>query len=105
MKHISAFDCKRLADQQIITLIDVREPWEIEICSIQGSLKIPMHTINDEALSLDTRNAYVIVCKTGKRAEAVANLLERDFSFENIQILDGGITEWYKSFEPSFELY
>jgi adenylyltransferase/sulfurtransferase len=104
MKWISPEECKELVTARTVELIDVREPWEYEICNI-GHVNIPMGTITTAGSKLDKTKSYLIVCKTGRRAEAVANLLERDFGFSNISVLDGGITAWYALTDPSFELY
>lgn len=104
MNRISPTDCKQLIDSKKAQLIDIREPWEVDICSIGGEI-IPMHQIPDAACNLDKNANYIIMCKTGRRAESVANLLECDFQFHNISILDGGITAWYGAFEPTKEIY
>lgn len=104
MNHISSENCKKLIDNQEATIIDIREDWEVAICSIDG-LKIPMHQIPEKAQSLDKSKHYIIMCKTGKRAEPVANLLECECGFKHISILEGGITSWYENFDPSFEMY
>lgn len=104
MNFISSEACQQLIQANEVELIDVREPWEVEICAIGGT-KIPMHQVPEIAESMDKSKKYVIVCKTGRRAESVANLLECGHGFEHILILEGGITSWYETFEPNFEMY
>lgn len=104
MKWISAEECQELIAAENVNIIDVRESWEYEICHI-GSVHIPMAEIAGHVESLDKTGAYLIVCKTGRRAEAVANLLETDYGFSNLSVLEGGITAWYALTEPDFELY
>ncbi len=104
MNRVTPSNCKKLIDTRQAILIDIREPWEVDICSIGGEI-IPMHKIPEIACELDKNASYIIMCKTGRRAESVANLLECDFQFSNISILDGGITAWYSEFEPNNELY
>lgn len=104
MKTISVLACKEMLHAGEISIIDVREPWEVAICSIGGQA-IPMHEIPEKVSDLKQEAAYAILCKSGKRAEAVANLLESEFHFSNVTIIDGGITEWYAQFEPTFEMY
>ncbi len=104
MQKISVQDCKELLNREAVEIIDVREPWEVEICDMGGK-HIPMHEITEKVSMMQPENAYVIVCKTGRRAEAVANLLETEYGFEQIFILDGGITEWYAVERPDFEMY
>ncbi len=104
MKRISSHECQLILDNETAQLIDVRESWEVEICAIGGQF-IPMHLISSEVSNLDKQKAYIILCKTGRRAEAVANLLEAEYGFEDISILSGGITEWFAVNDPSFEMY
>ncbi len=104
MNRITSEDCKQLIQTNEAQLIDIREPWEVEICSIGGT-KIPMHRIPEVAESMDKSVYYIIVCKTGKRAESVANLLECAHGFQRVAILEGGITNWFETFEPNYEMY
>ena len=78
--------------------------WEVEICSIGGT-KIQMHKIPEVAESMDKSKYYIIMCKTGRRAESVANLLECAHGFQHVAILEGGITAWFETFEPTYEMY
>jgi len=104
MNHITSEACKQLIQNNEAELIDIREPWEIEICSIGGT-KIQMHKIPEVAESMDKSKHYIIVCKTGRRAESVANLLECAHGFQHVAILEGGITAWFETFEPTYEMY
>lgn len=103
MNRISVSDCEKLLESGSI-LIDIREPWETSICNIGGEL-IPMSSIVNELENLDKEKSYIILCKTGKRAEAVANLMITDYQFKHISILEGGITEWFAKKDADFEMY
>jgi rhodanese-related sulfurtransferase len=104
MKWISPEECKGLIEAGTVEIIDVREPWEYEICHV-GTVNIPMGTITSMVAELDKTKQFLLICKTGRRAEAVANLLERDHGFAEISIMEGGITAWYALQDPSYELY
>jgi adenylyltransferase/sulfurtransferase len=103
MNRISVSECENLLNSGSV-LIDIREPWETAICTIGGEL-IPMSTIVNDIENLDKDKKYILLCKTGKRAEAVANLMITDYQFKQISILEGGITEWFAKKEPNNELY
>lgn len=103
MNRISVSECENLLNSGSV-LIDIREPWETSICNIGGEL-IPMSTIVNELEKLDPSKPYIILCKTGKRAEAVANLMLTDYQFKLVSILEGGITEWFASKDANFEMY
>lgn len=103
MNRISVSECEKLLESGSV-LIDIREPWETTICNIGGKL-IPMSKIVNEMDNLDKNSSYIILCKTGKRAEAVANLMLTDYLFKDISILEGGITEWFANKDSGFEMY
>jgi adenylyltransferase/sulfurtransferase len=103
MNRISVSECENLLNSGSV-LIDIREPWETAICTIGGEL-IPMSTIVNDLENLDKEKSYILLCKTGKRAEAVANLMITDYQFKQISILEGGITEWFASKDANFEMY
>ena len=44
------------------------------------------------------------MCRSGKRAEAVANLLVTDFSLTNVYCLDGGILAWKEHIDNTLDL-
>ena len=104
MKYITALDLKNKLESDQVTLLDIREPYECEIVSI-GGLSIPMAEIGSRISELSADKPIVVMCRTGKRAEAVANLLESDFDFESIYVLEGGIEAWIITVDPSLELY
>jgi adenylyltransferase/sulfurtransferase len=47
----------------------------------------------------------VVMCRSGARAAAMANLLETDYSFKDIAVLDGGILGWIEVVDQSLEAY
>ena len=46
-----------------------------------------------------------VMCKTGKRSEAVANMLLTDFGMPNVGILEGGIMAWIAQVDQTLEAY
>lgn len=104
MKLISAADLKQLIESSSIELLDIREPWEHAICNIGGS-HVVMHEIPKHPFNWAPNQKVCVICKTGKRAEAAANLLHHQYPQVEFFILDGGITAWYTTFEPFYEMY
>ena len=45
------------------------------------------------------------MCRTGKRAEAVANYMECELGFSDLLILEGGIIGWIEAIDPHLEAY
>ncbi len=86
-------------------LVDVREPWEVEICSIEGSLSLPMGEIAERAGELPSRDAeLVVVCHKGMRSLQVAMWL-RSQGFAKAASMAGGIEQWAHSIEPGMARY
>jgi adenylyltransferase/sulfurtransferase len=94
MRYISAEQlAQELQKNTEIVLLDIREKYEYEVCNIH-SIHIPMHEIPQKAATLNSDARTVIVCRTGNRASAVANFLEANFGFKNIEVLEGGIVAY-----------
>ncbi|MGH7884654.1 MAG: ThiF family adenylyltransferase, partial [Thermodesulfobacteriota bacterium] len=87
-----------------ITLIDVREPHEYEICSIEGSRLIPLGELKDRIDELDPEDEIVVHCHHGSRSLKAAALL-KEKGFGNVVNLKGGIDEWAEKFDPDMARY
>lgn len=91
---ISAASLGQLLDEEAsLTLLDVRNPREIELGQIPGAQSIPLDQLSSRFGELPRQGRLVCYCQTGKRSQrAVAQLLEN--GFENVVSLDGGIEDW-----------
>ena len=85
-------------------LLDVREPWEFEICHIPESVLIPMNTIPDNLSSLDKSLPIVCICHHGVRSQQVGHFLERQ-GFDGVINLDGGIHAWACEVDSAMPTY
>lgn len=104
MQFISTSQLKEGISSGKYTVIDVREPYERAICSID-SIHIPMGEIENKYLEIATDKDIVILCKSGKRAEAVANYLEKEHNYTNLSVLTGGIIAWIEEVDTHLESY
>lgn len=87
-----------------LTLVDVREPHEHELCQIPGNLLIPLRQIPERAEELDPKALTVVHCHHGARsAQAVMYL--RQQGFEQVTNLGGGIDAWSAVIDPSVPRY
>jgi adenylyltransferase/sulfurtransferase len=85
-------------------IVDVREPFEVAICSIPGARHIPLGELPRRLNELDPASVIVVHCKSGGRsARAVALLRERGFS--RAANLTGGILRWINEIDPSLPRY
>ena len=85
-------------------LLDVREPWEINICKIDSCINIPMQTITTRFLELEDDQEIVCICHHGMRSAQVAMFLERQ-GFSKIYNLMGGVAAWAAQVDPSMPQY
>ena len=85
-------------------LLDVREPWEIEVCRIEGSLAIPMNYVAERCSSLDPDAEMVLICHHGGRSMQVALLLGRG-GFTKLHNLAGGVDAWARLVDPAMAVY
>jgi len=87
------------------TLLDVREPWELEKARIEGSKNIPMGEIPARAnQELDPEERIVVICHHGVRSLSVTNWL-RQQGFDKTRSIRGGIDGWARTVDPKIPLY
>lgn len=102
IKTINPETLKEWLTSDNIVLIDVREPSEYNIESINQSQLIPLGEISLAKLPSDAKKGKRIVmqCRSGKRSEAAAIKLLAEDATLDIYNLEGGILGWVaKGFE------
>ena len=85
-------------------VLDVREPWEVQLASIPGVLHIPMREVPARLAELDPNEELVVMCKSGGRSTQVAQFLERN-GFRSVANLTGGILAWSREVDSSVQQY
>lgn len=104
MRELSAQQAAALHAQQAVQLLDVREPWEHQLCHIAGDLHIPMGQIPERLAEIPQGRPLIVVCHHGMRSYQVAEfLLARGFT--EVFNLDGGIDAWARAVDPALALY
>lgn len=104
MKYVTPLEYKDRQNNNDAVLLDIRESYELDICSM-GGLHIPMADVANRVNEIDKNKEVIVLCRSGRRAESVANLLETDFSFPNVSIFKGGILAWIDQVDNSLESY
>ena len=104
MKYCSVEEIQEKVQAGEMVILDVREPYEYEICAIDA-MHIPMGEIIDRMNEIPKDKMVAVMCRSGKRAEAVANILVVEHSFENIVIIEGGIIAWIEKYATHLETY
>lgn len=85
-------------------ILDVREGWELRICTLPGAVHIPMGQIPVRADELDPQRETVVVCHHGVRSLRVAQFLESR-GFSNLYNLRGGVDAWAREIDPAMQTY
>jgi rhodanese-related sulfurtransferase len=85
-------------------LIDVREPWEFELCRIDGSRSIPLGQLAARLSEVPQDTPLVLVCHHGNRSWHAAAMLLNS-SYREVHNLRGGVEEWAAEVEPAMKRY
>jgi len=102
--EITPAEAKQRLERGGVLLVDVREPWEFEICQIAGAKLIPMGTIPANLQALDTDDEVICYCHHGMRSLDVAVWL-RGQGVERAKSLAGGIDRWSTEIDSSVPRY
>jgi adenylyltransferase/sulfurtransferase len=87
-----------------LVLVDVREPFEWEICRIPGSVLMPLRDVPRRFAELDRGAAVVTVCHTGVRSLDAAHFL-RSQGVVKARSLRGGVAAWAEQVDRSMARY
>ncbi len=87
-----------------ILVLDVRNPYELDICRLEGSYLIPLGELMERVAELNPNQDIVVHCKSGARsAEAIRRLKTR--GFVKLRNLTGGILAWADQIDPAMPKY
>ena len=86
-----------------LTLLDVREEWELKVASVPGIVHIPMNEVPNRMNELDSNIEVVVLCRSGRRSLDVAKFLQQH-NFRTVN-LAGGILAWSHDIDPSIPTY
>ena len=102
---ISPQDVKARLDRgDDLVVIDVREPYEWEICRIPGTTLIPLKTLPERAGELPRDRDIIVHCKLGGRSAKAVEFL-RAAGFTRVYNMAGGIHAWIDSVDSSQPKY
>jgi rhodanese-related sulfurtransferase len=104
MRSISVAQLAAHLENENPLLLDVREPWEFEICHIDGSLNIPMGNIPQQLVQLQAADDIIVICHHGIRSRHVISYLQQQ-SIDGLVNLDGGVDAWAREIDPDMPVY
>jgi len=103
--EISPRDVKQCLDScHQFLLVDVREPWEHDLCRIDGARLVPLGTLPSNLALFEQADDIVVYCHHGRRSlDAVAWL--RAQGVDGAHSLAGGIERWSTEIDPAVPRY
>lgn len=85
-------------------LLDVREPWEWNLCRLPGAVLIPLHKLPARVEELNKEAETVVICHHGVRSYQAARYLE-SAGFTDVINLSGGVAAWADEVDPAMPRY
>ncbi|WP_332825173.1 rhodanese-like domain-containing protein [Ramlibacter sp.] len=89
-------------------LLDVREPWELQVASVQPDgfelVAIPMNEIPGRLAELPEDRPIACLCHHGMRSQNVAAFLARQ-GYPDVANIAGGIDAWSREKDPAVPRY
>ena len=107
MRNVTAKELAAWLDDQASTapvLLDVREPWEYQLCHIDGSRTMPMNTVPANVAQLERDMPIVCICHHGMRSMQVGLFLEQQ-GFTDVINLTGGVDAWAAQVDSDMPTY
>jgi rhodanese-related sulfurtransferase len=105
IRAISVQELRRWRDEdREFVLLDVREPWELELCRFADGIAIPLHTLPARVSELKCSGPLVVVCHHGIRSQQAVAWLRANGVAAAIN-LSGGIDAWAREIDPSMGVY
>ncbi len=92
------------ARMEAYRLLDVREPFEREICHIEPSDHLPLGELAKRDPALPKDATIVVYCKTGGRSMKAARALKKR-GYQNVINLAGGVLAWVDQVDPGQAKY
>ena len=87
-------------------LLDVREPFELGICQIEGNTNIPLGQLPNRLGEIAAWKDKLVIsqCKSGRRSMKALETLKKH-GFTKVLNLEGGILAWGEEVDPAISAY
>jgi rhodanese-related sulfurtransferase len=100
---VTELDARRSGGESLV-ILDVREPWELDIVRFPDALAIPLGTLPTRIGEVPTDRPVVVVCHHGMRSYKAMSWLRQN-GVANAINLEGGIDAWARQIEPTMGVY
>lgn len=97
---------RHAASDDDFVLIDIREPEELALCSIDGATHIPMGDLPSRINEIDADEdaTIALICHSGRRSLNAAIFLQQQ-GFSGARSVAGGIDWWSLRVDPGVPRY
>ena len=102
--ELDVAEAAQLAGAGAVAILDVREPFELQICRIAGAEHIPMGQIPQHLDRIPRDKHVLVLCHHGGRSARVTQFLRQN-GFENATNIAGGIDAWARQIDPEMQRY
>lgn len=93
-----------LQKEKDLYLLDVRNPFEADICALEGSKLIPLHELMKRLDEIPRDKHIISICHHGQRSMMAAKYLV-DNGFQKVFNLMGGIDAWAEQMDQEMARY
>ncbi len=105
IEEISVHDVRAALERgDDVTILDVREPHEWDICHMESARLLPLSELPARMHELDPARTYHVHCKTGVRSAKAIGLL-RQAGFTRLKNVRGGIKAWAEEIDSRMPIY
>jgi rhodanese-related sulfurtransferase len=87
-----------MAQDSVLQVVDVREPYEREAGYIEGSVHIPLVELSSRAAEIERERPVVFYCRVGARSDMAAQAFRA--SGANALSMRGGLVRWATEHRP-----
>lgn len=90
-----------------VCVLDVREPWELDVARLENTLNIPMAQVPGQLTALKEQQdngLLVVMCHSGVRSASIAGFLQQN-GFDRVFNLHGGIHAWSEQIDKDVPTY
>jgi len=94
----------KIKNNQRPYMLDVREPFERDICKLTDDKSIPLKELPNRIAELNKDQEIVVYCRSGGRSMQACQYLEEN-GFKNVINLTGGVLAWSDYVDPTFPKY
>ncbi|MDO9547335.1 MAG: molybdopterin-synthase adenylyltransferase MoeB [Pelolinea sp.] len=94
----------RIAQQQSVQIIDLRDPVELQIIKIPEAENVPFHQLTNTMKKWDKEQQIILICHVGFLS-SIAQRIMTEAGFKDVKSLKGGLQGWGRDLDPSSIIY